>query len=169
MIIRISELPSEGLNVSDPATFRFVDRSWQLRDLALHIDRDDRDVVVRGTIGALVPQVCSRCLESFPVEVQAPVDSRFAPRPATGDTVELSEDDLETDFYADDQLDLAALVETETTLALPMKPLCRADCRGLCPVCGGNRNLVACACEERKPDPRLAVLKDVAARLNHEH
>jgi uncharacterized protein len=53
------------------------------------------------------------------------------------------------------------VVETETTLALPMKPLCRDDCRGLCPVCGGNRNLVACACAQRTPDPRLAVLKDL--------
>ncbi|HEV8596474.1 MAG TPA: DUF177 domain-containing protein, partial [Candidatus Dormibacteraeota bacterium] len=46
--------------------------------------------------------------------------------------------------------------------------LCREDCRGLCPVCGGNRNLVTCACPERAADPRLAALKDLAVRFHHE-
>ena len=56
------------------------------------------------------------------------------------------------------------LLETETTLALPMKPLCREDCRGLCPVCGGNRNVTACACETHVPDPRWTALKGWAER-----
>jgi len=54
--------------------------------------------------------------------------------------------------------------ETETTLALPMKPLCREGCRGLCPVCGGNRNITACACETPALDSRWAALKDWAER-----
>ncbi len=93
--------------------------------------------------------------------------SELVPRPATKDSVELGADDLDVDFYVDDQLDLNRVVETETTLALPMKPLCREDCRGLCPACGGNRNLVACACAGRAPDPRLAALRDLATRLRH--
>ncbi|MBI3635882.1 MAG: DUF177 domain-containing protein, partial [Candidatus Rokubacteria bacterium] len=63
-----------------------------------------------------------------------------------------------------DELDVSRLVETETSLALPMKPLCRPDCRGLCPLCGGNRNVVSCTCETRPPDPRLAALRDLSAR-----
>jgi uncharacterized protein len=99
--------------------------------------------------------------------VQAPVDLRFIPRPATGDSLELSTDDFETDFFTNDELDLGAVIETETTLALPMKPLCRESCLGLCPACGVNRNLVACTCPERPSDPRLAVLRDLAAPLDH--
>ena len=64
----------------------------------------------------------------------------------------------------DGQIDLDRVVETETTLAIPMKPLCDPGCRGLCPVCGVNRNLNPCACAERAPDPRLAVLKTLATR-----
>lgn len=167
MIIRISELPPDGLTVRDAAAFGapFADPTWRLGAIDLHVRQDGVDVVVDGRVEATVPQVCGRCTEPFPVEVRVTVASRFVPRPGTADAVELSEDDLETDVYANDQLDLAALVETETTLALPMKPLCRDDCRGLCPVCGGNRNVTACACHERKPDPRLAVLKDLAARV----
>ncbi|HWO04128.1 MAG TPA: DUF177 domain-containing protein, partial [Methylomirabilota bacterium] len=72
--------------------------------------------------------------------------------------------DLETDVYQHGQLDVTALLETETTLALPMKPLCREGCRGLCPVCGGNRNITACACETPALDSRWAALKDWAER-----
>ena len=167
MIIRVSDLQGEGLHIADPSALAspFADPSWRLTRLDLHVERDAADVVVHGELGATVPQTCGRCLESFPVDVRATVDSRFVPRPATGENVELGEDDLETDFYANDQLDLAALVETETTLALPMKPLCREDCRGLCPACGANRNVAPCTCDPRPPDPRLAALRDLAARL----
>jgi uncharacterized protein len=168
MIIRVSELPGEGLNVTDAERLRaaFTDPSWRLREVDLHVSRDGVDVLVEGAIGAEVPLSCGRCLEPFPVEVRARVDSRFVPRPAAGENIELSADDLETDVYADDQLDLGALVVTETTLALPMKPLCREDCKGLCPVCGGNRNITPCACAPRATDPRLAVLRKLATRPN---
>jgi uncharacterized protein len=169
VIIRVSELPGEGLTIDDPATVGspYQDHSWHLDGLRLYVAREGLDVVVTGEVNATVPQTCGRCLEAFPVVVQAAIDLRFMPRPARADSLELSSDDFETDFYADDQLNLGAVVETETTLALPMKPLCRADCRGLCPVCGGNRNLVACACPACPPDPRLGGLGSLAARLDH--
>ena len=87
--------------------------------------------------------------------------------PCRATVVELGADDLDLDFYTNDQLDLTRIVETETSLALPMKSLCRSDCRGLCPVCGVNRNAVPCACAPRPPDPRLAVLRDFATRLSN--
>jgi DUF177 domain-containing protein len=166
MIIRVSELPDEGLTFVDVRQFvsPYSDTSWQLDDVSLRLDRDGTDVLVHGQLAATVPQTCGRCLESFPARVRAFVDLRLAPRPTTAMNVELAADDLDVDFYANDQLDLDALIETETTLALPMKPLCREDCRGLCPVCGGNRNHVTCSCDARPADARLAVLKDWAAR-----
>lgn len=162
MIIRVPDIQADGLTIAAFAGSPFVDPAWRLDDVALHLERDGLDVLVRGEIGAVVPQVCGRCLEAFPVRVRAPVDLRLVPGPATADNVELGADDLDVDFYAGEELDVGSLIETETTLALPMKPLCRADCRGLCPVCGGNRNVVQCACEQRPPGPRLAVLKNLA-------
>ena len=169
MIIRVSDLPGEGLTIDDRArlSLAYQDRSWHLETVRLHVARNGMEVVVTGDVDATVPQTCGRCLEAFPVVVHSAIDLRVMPRPASADSHELSPDDFETDFYADDQLDLAAMVETETTLALPMKPLCRSDCRGLCPACGSNRNLVACACPERPPDPRLGGLRGLAARLDH--
>jgi uncharacterized protein len=168
MLIRVSDIQEEGLTVDDVAAIgAFSDPAWRLDAVSLRVERDERDVLVSGEVRATVPQTCGRCLEPFPAGVRAAVDVRLIPRPATADNVELASDDLDVDFYQNDQLDLSGLVEAETMLALPMKPLCRDDCRGLCPVCGGNRNAVACACGERAPDPRLAVLKDLAARLSH--
>jgi uncharacterized protein len=155
--------------VTDPGALEraYSDPSWRLDRVSLQIHPDGADVFVQGSVGATIPQTCSRCLESFPARVDAAVDVRLVPRPTTADSVELGADDLDVDFYENDVLDLDRVVETETTLALPMKPLCRDDCRGLCPVCGGNRNLVSCACAERAPDPRLAALRDLAPRLRH--
>jgi len=168
VIIRISDLPGEGLTIDEAAALGspFEDPSWRLDGVHLRVARDGADVVVEGQVEATIPQVCSRCLESLPVQVRAPIDLRFLPRPAIADTIELSSDDFETDFYADDQLDLGALVRTETTLALPMKALCQPGCRGLCPRCGANRNLEACACAN-PPDPRLAGLRALADRREH--
>ena len=169
MIIKVSELEEHGLEVRDPQALApaFSDPSWRLDAVELAVTPDGADVVVQGHLTATAPQTCGRCLESFPARVDVGVDLRLVPRPATGDSVELAADDLDVDFYTDDQVDLNRLIETETTLALPMKPLCQEDCRGLCPACGGNRNLVACGCGERAIDPRLAPLRDLATRLRH--
>lgn len=169
MIIRVSEIQDEGLIVANLGEFAtpFADRSWRLEGIRLQVVRDGSDVLVAGELAASVPLVCSRCLEEFRADVHPAIDVRYVPRPVTGDSVELGADELDLDIYEHDELNLAALVETETTLALPMKPLCRSDCRGLCPLCGGNRNITACPCQARPVDPRLAVLKDLAARLNH--
>ena len=167
MIIRVSDLPPEGLDVRDARQFStapYADPSWRLDAVSLHVEPDESDIVVQGDIEATVPQTCGRCLEPFPTSVAVPIDVRLTPRPAGRDDVELGADDLDTDFYANDELDLGALIQTETTLALPMRPLCRDDCRGLCPVCGVNKNLTTCECRERQPDPRLAVLSQWSAR-----
>ena len=169
MIIRVSDLQDDGLLVANAGEFvaPFTDRSWRLEAVRLHVSRDGEDVVVVGDLRASVPLVCGRCLEEFRVDVRPRVDVRFVPRPPLDDDVELGADDLDLDFYDNDELNLASLVETETTLALPMKPLCRADCRGLCPTCGTNRNVADCACSARPADPRLAVLKDLTSPLDH--
>ena len=169
MIVRVPDITTEGLSITDAEALGAVyrDPAWRLLDVDLRIERDGRDVFVTGEIHAAVSHACSRCLEPMPGEVTAPVDVRLVPRPATADNVELAADDLDVDFYDKDEIDIGALIDAETTLALPMKPLCREGCLGLCKVCGGNRNAVKCGCPERPPDPRLAVLKDLASRLSH--
>jgi uncharacterized protein len=72
---------------------------------------------------------------------------------------ELSDKDLAVGFYQDDKIDLSQMIWEQVYLALPMKPLCKEDCRGLCPQCGTNLNLSMCSCDRETVDPRLATLK----------
>ena len=169
MIVRVPDIPTEGLSVTDASTLGSVyrDPTWRLLGVNLQFERDGADVFVTGEVRAAVTQACGRCLEPSPAEVTAALDVRLVPRPATADNVELGADDLDVDFYDKDEIDISVLIDAETTLALPMKPLCREGCLGLCRVCGGNRNVVKCECRERPPDPRLAALKDLASRLPH--
>lgn len=167
MLITISEIPDEGLTVETPAALApaFGEGGWELKAVAIQVGRQGAEVEVSGGFEGTVSLVCSRCLEPFPFRVAPELAVRLLPKPSLrAEEVELSGDDLEVDFYDGDLLDLAALLRAETLLALPMKPLCREECRGLCPVCGGNRNQVPCACEVRPADPRLAVLQGFAAK-----
>ena len=172
MIIRVSEIPEEGVQVEGAASLShpFAEPTWRLEALSLHVEKDGEVVSVRGGLQARVPLVCGRCLEPFDMILAPVVDARLLPavtdRQRGPVEHELAADDLETDVYAHDRLDLGVVVETETTLGLPMKPLCREGCRGLCPICGSNRNLTTCACEESSRDPRWAPLKKLAERLS---
>ena len=165
MIVQVADIPPEGLKVEGVEAFPrpFQDPSWTLDEVDLLLEKEGEDVLVTGELTARVPQSCSRCLEPYVVRVTPEVSARYVPG-AAREEHELGSDDLETDVYHDGQVDLTALLETETSLALPMKPLCKPDCRGLCPVCGGNRNLVACSCQQRADDPRWAKLKAWAGR-----
>ena len=167
MLIRVDEIPDEGLQVDSVEAFPrpFQDPDWALRDVSLTVEKDGDAVFVSGRLTAEVPQYCSRCLEPYTARVEPQVEARFVPNPqAQGEERELGADDLETDVYDNGVVDLTALLETETTLLLPMKPLCRDDCRGLCPICGGNRNIVDCRCEVHVADPRWAPLRSWATR-----
>lgn len=167
MLIRVAEIPEDGLQIEGPEAVAhpFQDPAWKLDDLALLVERDGDVVFVRGRLAARVPQQCGRCLEAYTVSVEPEVNARFIPNARRrGEEHELGGDDLDTDLYDDGVLDLNALLETETSLGLPMKPLCREGCLGLCSVCGGNRNVTPCACEERASDSRWAPLKAWAAR-----
>jgi uncharacterized protein len=162
MLIRVSEIPDEGLRLLDASALGAVypDPAWTLDSMALLVERRGRTVAVTGGFEATLHLACGRCLEPLVTHVAPGVDLQILPQPSGRQgEVELGRDDLETDFYQGDQLDVGGLVRSETDLALPMKPLCRPDCRGLCPVCGGNRNVTACRCDARGPDPRLAPLE----------
>jgi uncharacterized protein len=162
MQIRVSEIPDDGLRLIDPAALGGVypDSTWSLDAVDLLVERLGDKVAIGGRFEATAHLLCGRCLEPLVSRVEPVVDLQLVPQPSNRQgQVELGRDDLELDFYQGDVLDVAGLLRSETDLALPMKPLCRADCRGLCPVCGGNRNVTECRCETRETDPRLAPLE----------
>jgi uncharacterized protein len=129
--------------------------------LAVEIQKDRDRYRLVGTVRATLELACSRCLEGYGAAVDAAFDLRYLPQAVnTGDEdQEISEDDLSTAFYRDEVIDLGQLVREQFYLALPMKPLCRSDCRGLCPECGTNLNRDRCGCTGGWVDPRLDALR----------
>jgi uncharacterized protein len=131
-------------------------------ELAFEIRKDKDRFRLVGTVRGELELPCSRCLEPFRLPVDSAFDLRYLPAasPEAGER-EVAEEDLETSVYRDDQIDLMELLREQFYLALPMKPLCHDDCKGLCPRCGTNLNLETCGCAPSWEDPRLAALKSL--------
>jgi uncharacterized protein len=139
--------------------------------------RKDRDAfLVTGRVDTRLELECGRCLEPFEVPVESAFELRYVPEPKAATTGEghpgrgheaereVAEDDLTTAFYQDESLDLGALMHEQFVLALPMKPLCAASCKGLCASCGTNLNKGTCDCKPTWTDPRLAALQGLLER-----
>ncbi len=126
------------------------------------VNRTRAQVGIAGQATTTLELSCSRCLEGFPVPVTTTFDLAYLPSdqaPVGSGEVEVADEDINTAYYQHGQIDLAELIHEQLYLVLPMKPLCKDDCQGLCPMCGANRNTTACTCEATWTDPRLAGLK----------
>jgi len=132
-------------------------------DLAFEIHKDKDKFRLVGTVATELELACSRCLDPFRLPVAAPFDLRYLPASdvSSDPEREVDDEDLETSYYENGAIDLNELLREQFYLALPMKPLCRDDCRGLCAQCGANLNTGACDCAPVWEDPRLAPLKNL--------
>jgi uncharacterized protein len=128
-------------------------------DLEIHKDKDRFRLV--GSARTELELSCGRCLEPFRMRFEGAIDVRYLPASelSAEDEREVAEEDLDTSYYRNDQIDLNELLREQFYLALPMKPLCRDECAGLCSQCGTNLNTGACQCTSQWEDPRLAPLK----------
>ncbi len=135
----------------------------------IHKDKDIFRLV--GRMQTTLEMPCGRCLEPFTTPVDATFDLRYQPRaeaPADAES-EVQEDDFSAAFYDGDAIDLGQLMREQFYLAVPMKPLCADDCRGLCTQCGTNLNKGTCDCTNGWEDPRFAALKALREQSPREH
>ena len=140
-------------------------------ELVMDVQRQGADAFsVTGHARTRLRVDCSRCIEPFEVPIDAAFDLRYVPQEANAGEGEreVGEEDLSTAFYREGMLDVVDLLREQFVLALPMKPLCREACRGLCPQCGTNLNHAQCACAPAWEDPRLAPLKSLLERQRPE-
>ncbi|MBI3402032.1 MAG: DUF177 domain-containing protein [Acidobacteria bacterium] len=131
--------------------------------LAFDIVKDKETFRLAGSVRTTLGLTCSRCLEPFTLPVDASFDLMYQPHAENKGEgeLEIEEDDLTTAFYEHDEIDLGQLMREQFYLSLPMKPLCRADCKGLCPSCGTNWNSATCECRREWEDPRFKALKEL--------
>ena len=146
--------PDDGFRMAAPVALAFD----------IYKDKDQFRLV--GNVKTTLEMPCSRCLEPFPWPVDAAFDLRYQPHAMnTGEGErEIEEDDLTTAFYENEEIDLGQLMREQFYLSLPMKPLCGADCKGLCPLCGTNLNRETCACKRDWEDPRFAALRELKTK-----
>ncbi len=115
---------------------------------------------ITGDLHTRVEMVCARCLEPVTEDVAREFDLFY--RPIASMTREeedrLKLDDTEIAFFEGEGLFLTDVLAEQVLLALPMKAICRSDCRGLCAQCGVNLNNEECRCEVHVADPRMAPL-----------
>lgn len=99
---------------------------------------------------------CARCNKPVAVPLQVEISQRFAKEETEED---ISGDGEDSEPIANDHIDLENVIFHEIQLSIPMKVLCKEDCKGLCPVCGQDLNEGSCHCETKETDPRWDVLK----------
>ena len=127
------------------------------------IYKDDRKTHLAGHIITKIATDCVRCLEPLnkPVEIDFEdvfVDAADEPKQ---EELEVAATDLDESLVIGGSIDLGEVVREQIILATDEPALCREDCKGLCPKCGQNRNLIDCSCEEKEIDPRWAALKNL--------
>jgi uncharacterized protein len=148
-----------GLDVHDSVYLpRLAEENKQVRDIspvevAVHAAGSEHQCRVHGALRATVTYQCSRCLEDASETLDVPFDESF--------TNLESKQNEDIHLVADDEIVLDPYIEETINLALEYCPVCAEDCKGLCPVCGCNRNRQQCACVTRRVDPRLAALQDL--------
>ncbi|OQY68753.1 MAG: hypothetical protein B6D46_02530 [Polyangiaceae bacterium UTPRO1] len=152
--------PVEALN----ATLASGNHDYEFR-APLHVQvrysRSQLDLFFDGEVSGRAEATCGRCLEPFPLAVSQAFSLVLTPATRLSGEIELAPGDLVQSFYEGTEVDLTPLVYEQVMLALPTRPLCGEECRGLCPQCGSNRNVGHCACTIETGDPRWSTLRNL--------
>ena len=120
------------------------------------------EIRIRGHLATRLEASCDRCLTPVEVPVASDFDLYYRPIEtiAKEEEIEIPEDEMEVGFYSGDGIELADVATEQVILSVPMKVICNSECRGLCPVCGANRNLTHCGCSPQQHDSPFASLKE---------
>jgi len=127
-----------------------------------------QDIRLNGSVATSIELACARCLEPVVQDVDRSFELLYRPLGSDAGKEEMSvtSADAEVGYYEGKGLQLEDTLREQVILALPLRALCREDCRGLCPQCGANLNAEPCSCAVAVQDPRWEALKDLRDKLN---
>jgi uncharacterized protein len=181
MEFKVSELEREAIDFElelAPGAVDLGEEAEQVGGLAtagqaevLHEHRGPKDIVadirLKGSFSGTFRVPCARCVEPVEIPLKADFDLIFRPAAADTEATERSITAPETEigYYLEDSLLLEDVLREQVLLSLPVRTLCKPDCKGLCPRCGENRNSTACTCEEGPADPRWEALSGLRGRI----
>lgn len=167
----VDHIPQEGLEIREEESPDMLD----LRDdefvsyagkvaILLRFDKLGEKVRVKGEANFNVRLSCSRCLEPFSKKMDTAFNIVYEPQNLMSARKEevLNEAAADVYYYGNDRmLEVGEAVRENVLLSLPLKPLCRTGCAGLCPDCGKNMNQGPCSCRQKRVDPRFSKLKNL--------
>ncbi|MGD0901863.1 MAG: DUF177 domain-containing protein [Terracidiphilus sp.] len=181
MEFKVIELEREPIDFDvelAPGAVDFGEEAEQTGQLAaegraevLHEHRGPRDIVadirLRGSFAGKFQVPCARCVEPVEIPLGADFDLIFRPAGADSEAPERSITAPETEigYYQKDSLSLEDVLREQVILSLPVRTLCKPDCKGLCPRCGENRNHQPCSCEVGPSDLRWEALAGLRGRI----
>ncbi|MFZ0243708.1 MAG: DUF177 domain-containing protein [Desulfobacterales bacterium] len=178
MRVNVDDINENGIELAfreDAASFPALAELGRRREgdftmpltIELHIRRIGDLFAADGRFATRVRQSCSRCLADFEAPLAADFSLTFTRQPAETPElarrteIELDPEEIGQIFFRGDEIDLAAAVQEEVLMALPMTPRCRPDCKGLCPRCGADLNPGDCGCDRKVVNPKFAVLSSL--------
>jgi uncharacterized protein len=177
MRIHVADIPEEGTVLEMNAPSKHFPELTQLEEdgecrflsdiyARLEIRKVAGIIEVEGKIETKTSATCSRCLATFEAPLRHHFAVDFTPELTEPDAeqadIALSAEDLGLIYYSEDTLDFQDAIQEQVILSLPLRPLCREDCKGLCRSCGENLNEKDCGCGGSSAmDSRFAVLKNL--------
>ena len=178
MYIRVSEVPGGGLDVfasrgkaSIPRVLEGMDpaplRELHLVDAELLITVESGDVWAEGSFEAQGAGLCDRCSDPVTLRFGKAFRTILTPKsrgPEGAASVQLREDDLDVGYYDGTGVETNDILWEQVALELPLKVVCSEACRGICPVCGKNRNLEACSCVAGDAPGPFEILKNLKGK-----
>jgi len=172
MKIKVGGIPEEGLSFQfSQEGHRFLRLLPENEKAGFSLQKVGADCFAKKVGSTVFLQVnletavaleCSRCLEPVMYPVKASFTYTLVPEGSdiAEEDISESDEDLNVGHYREDVIDLEILVLEQIVLRIPIKPLCRDGCKGLCVHCGINLNTASCGCETEVFNPRFAELRN---------
>ncbi len=127
----------------------------------LRLQRTGKLVAVTGTLDVVAELQCGRCLQMYKMSLAESFNFTFAPQPENcevDEEVELADNDLSLVYYQDELLELQEPLQEQLLMAIPISPLCKDGCSGLCPECGVDLNINNCDCVKKVFNNKFNIL-----------
>ncbi len=183
LVDRLTETPTELLYSVTPGWWQERCRAdselaaglEQILEARIQIHRMGEDLYLEGALEGVLELTCGRCLTRYRETVREryrlvlePAGSRVPADPEGAavlarDGLVLS-DEFEAGWFRGSEIDLGSFLQEVIALAFPVQPVCREECRGLCPQCGADRNTESCECSDVRPDSPFAALQVLSDR-----
>lgn len=167
--LRLSKAPLLVNRSFKKDDFEFEDETMELRgpvQADLRVTVSDERFQVQGTVAAGLTLTCCRCACRFSWDTEKSFAVEYWPdKTEEDDEIELDYDDLDVGFYVGDKFDLREVILEQMLIDIPMKPVCKEECKGLCERCGADLNYEECTCKESRIDPRFEALRVIKDRL----